>query len=143
MVWFLYLSMGIARLQAVLHALVAGRAFSSLDHGRRGIDARQLACLGPLPGQQAEQVSGAAAYVEHSPGSGARRQGERRRPVGNVVVQAAAPTLLVTGGSVLEGRDIAVRWHSSSLAGESAPCASRGAITLGESAMPSPRIPIA
>lgn len=43
--------------------------------------------------------------------------GELCRPAGDVVVQAAAPAVFVTGGSFLEGSDVAVRWHTGSLAG--------------------------
>jgi hypothetical protein len=32
------------------------------------------------------------------------------------VVQPTAPALLVTGGSFVEGSDVAVRWHTGSLA---------------------------
>jgi len=35
-------------------------------------------------------------------------------------VQAAAPALLVTGGTLVEGSDIAVRWHTGSLADDRA-----------------------
>jgi hypothetical protein len=100
-------------------AMVAGRRFRGRDHGRRGIDARHFGGLGPLPGQPPQQVTGAAADIEHSAWSCAYRLCEYRRPVGNVVVQAAAPAFLVTGGPGLEGCDIAVRWHHSSLARKS------------------------
>src|SRR5215469_3957950 len=99
---------------------VTGRLFGSPDHGWRGIDASQLGCLRAPPGQQPQQVSGAAADVEHAPGRGLHRQGELRRPVGDVMVQAAAPALLITGGSFVEGSDIAVRRHTGSLADQPA-----------------------
>ena len=39
------------------------------------------------------------------------RHGELGRPPGDVVVQAAAPAPLVPEGSLVEGSDVAVRWH--------------------------------
>jgi len=94
---------------------VVGRQGRGVDHRGRGIQARQLGGLGILPGQVAEQVAGAAADVEHPPGFGAGRQGERRGLVGDLVVQAAEPALLVPGGPLLERSDIAMRRHDSSL----------------------------
>ena len=97
-------------------APVTGRLFGSADHGWRGIDARQLGGVRAPPGQQPQQVPGAAADIEHPPGRGIHRHGELRRPAGDVVVQAAAPALLVTESSFVEDSDIAVRWHTGSLA---------------------------
>jgi hypothetical protein len=97
-------------------ALVIGRLFESLHHGCRGVDSRQRAGVRAPLGQHSQQVSGAAANVEHPPGRGVHRHGELRRPAGNVMVQAATPAPLVTGGSFVEGSDIAVRRHTGILA---------------------------
>ena len=43
------------------------------------------------------------------------RHDELRRPPSDVVVQAPAPAMLVTGGTLVEGSDIAMRWHTGSL----------------------------
>jgi hypothetical protein len=99
-----------------LQALVAGRRCGCLDHGRSRIDARKVPCLRALLREPPEQVSGAAAYVEHSPGSCMGVECEVRRPVGNLVVQAPAPALFITDGPLLEGGEIAIRRHRSSLA---------------------------
>jgi hypothetical protein len=48
------------------------------------------------------------------------RYNELRHPVSDVMVQAAAPALLVTESSIVEGSDIAVRWHTRSVAEEPA-----------------------
>ena len=48
------------------------------------------------------------------------RHRELRRPVGDVMVQPAAPAPLITGSPVVEGSDITVRWHTRSLAGDPA-----------------------
>ena len=101
-----------------LQPLVAGRPRGRVDHGWRGIDACQSAGLWPLPCQLPQQISGTAADIEHSLGRGTHRDGEGRGPVGDLVVQAAEPALLVRGGSLLKGRNIPVRWHSNSLAGK-------------------------
>src|SRR5215472_17381369 len=121
-------------------APVIGRLFGSLDHGWRGIDPSQLGCVRAPPGQQAQQVSGATADVEHTPGRRMHRQGELRRPVGDVMMQAAARALLVTGGSFVEGSDIAVRRHTGSLADQPATrCGARRAASLPQVAR---RLPV-
>ena len=101
-------------------APVTGCLFSSADHGWRGIYARQLGWGRAPPGQQPQQIPGAAADVEHPPGAGMHRYNELRHPVSDVMVQAAAPALLVTESSIVEGSDIAVRWHTRSVAEEPA-----------------------
>lgn len=91
---------------------VSGRQAGRVDHGLGRIDASQLDRPRVLAGQLTQQVPGTAAHVEDTPRRRARRCGERGRPVGDVVVHAAAPALLVTGGSFLEGGEIAARRHS-------------------------------
>src|SRR5262249_17417703 len=87
-----------------------------------------------------EQVAGATADVEHAPGRRMHRQGELRRPVGDVMMQAAARALLVTEGSFVEGSDIAVRRHTGSLADQPAPrCGARRATSLPQVAR---RLPV-
>ena len=105
------------RSDTVAEAAVIGCLPSSRDHGWRRIDPRQLAGLWVFPREPPQQVAGPAADVEYAHGSGAHRYSEIRRTVGDVMVKAAEPALLITGRTFLERGDIAVRWHSGSLAG--------------------------
>jgi len=105
---------------------VIGRPFGSPDHRWCGVDASEIGCLRAKPRQHPQQVPSATAYVEDALRRGMHRQSELGRPPGDVVMEATAPALLVTWGSLIEGGDITVRRHTGSLADlpPSDPCGS-------------------
>ena len=54
------------------------------------------------------------AFPRRAPTSvGMGGAGERRRLIGDLVVQAAQPALVVMSGSLLEGGDVAIRRHGT------------------------------
>ena len=85
-----------------------GRGRGDLDHSRRRVDPRQFGGARAAAGQQPEQIAAPAADIEHSLGRRAGGQGDLGGLVGDVMMKPAEPSLVITGGPLLEGGHIAV-----------------------------------
>jgi hypothetical protein len=85
-----------------------GRGRGDLDHSRRRIDPRQFGGARAAASQQPEQIAAPAADIEHSLGRRAGGQGDLGGLVGDVVMKPAEPSLVISGGPLIEGGHIAV-----------------------------------
>lgn len=85
-----------------------GRGRGHLDHCRRRVDPGQFGGARAAAGQQPQQIAAPAADIEHSLGGPADGQGDLRGLAGDVVMEPAQPSLVVSGGPLIEGRHIAV-----------------------------------
>lgn len=63
-----------------------------------------------LPFRECSEAA-SAADVEHPLGGGNIRQGQRRGPVGDLVVQSTAPASFIAGCSLFEGHHVSIGMH--------------------------------
>ena len=85
-----------------------GRGRGDLDHSRRRVDPGQFGGARAAAGQQPEQITAPAADIEHSLGCRGGGQGDLGGLVGDVVMKPTEPSLVISGGPLVEGGHIAV-----------------------------------
>jgi hypothetical protein len=92
--------------------VIGGGALGDLDHGGRRIDPGQDLGLRGAGGEPAEQVAGPTPDVEYPPGGWHAGQGQVRRAVGDLVMQLAAPALVIALRALAERRHITITGHT-------------------------------
>jgi hypothetical protein len=95
--------------------IVSGGAGRS-HHLRGGVNADQLLGVGVMACQCPNQVASATTQVEHPPGTGDDgSQSEIAGAVGDLVMEATPPAVVVTHGPIVELGDVPIRRHGVSL----------------------------
>jgi hypothetical protein len=92
--------------------VVGGRVPGGLDHCGRGVDSGQGGGLRGAGGKPAKQVAGPAPDVEDVRRGWHAGKGQVRRAVGDLVMQPAAPALVISLRTLAERHDITMTGHT-------------------------------